>query len=251
MPIPKEQLVREAASFKRDASKEFDRIVKALIDLVWAATTPTADFLFESDPVLDAEANALLRGFSDSLAAIAKRRAEELIRASLEYYDFEDDWRVVDGEGEDETLLWRFDMEGSHLKELLEIWIAIAVLNEISKGELLVLVSRYLNNPYASPLWRGIPKNALRWGRGYSKNILEQISVIGQNAIIAASRHAEWVNERRKGARYYIRRRGSWYDCPECDSLCGYPIPIETPFDYVHSRCMCYPEYHYEPIPNV
>ena len=248
MPIPNDSLIKSAASFKRDASKEFDRIVKALIALVWAKTTPTVDFLFESDPDLDAEANALLRGFSDTLSELAKKRAEDVIRASLGYDDSDYAWETVEGEDYD-SVLFRFDMQGSHLKELLDIWIAIAVLYKISQSELLVLISRYINNPYTSPLWRGIPRDALRWGRGYSLNILDQIAVIGQNAIIGAARYAEWMDERRKGAKYYIRRRGSNYDCDECQDMANVPIPIETPFEIPHPRCCCYPEYFYGEMP--
>ena len=248
MPIPNERLIREAAAFKREASREFDRVVKALLDLVWAKGKPSADFLFENDADLDAEANAILRAFSDSLAEKAKRRAEAIIRASLDYYDFDEDWNQVDNVDEATPLLWRFDMQGSHLKELLEIWIALAVVNNIGKSELRVMISRYLNNPYASPFWKGIPKDALRWGRGYRKNILDQIGVIGQNAIIGAARFAEWDEERQKGATYYIRRRGSNYDCPDCDSLCGYPIPIDEPFVFLHSNCCCWAEYFYDSL---
>jgi hypothetical protein len=143
------------------------------------------------------------------------------------------------------------DMAGSHLKSLLEIWIALAVANGIPKGELSVLISRYLNNPFASPMWNGLPKDILAWGRGYDRNIVDQLAVIGQNAIVSSARYSEWLNERNKGAQYYIRHRGSWFDCPDCDSLCEYPIPIETPFVWLHSRCMCWPEYFYEPMPNV
>ena len=246
MAIPNEALVKEAASFKRDASREFDRVVAALIALVWAKGKPTSDFLFENDPELDAEANAILRDFSDFLADKAKKRAESVIRAYLEG-DYPDAWDEAAGEGED-GILFRFDMAGSHLKELLEIWIALAVLNGIGKSELRVLISRYLNNPYSSPLWKGVPADALKWGRGYRKNILEQIAVIGQSGIIGAARYAEWVKEKEDGAVYYIRRRGSNYDCPDCDSLCGYPIPIEEPFEYLHANCMCRAEYFYEPL---
>ncbi len=246
MPIPNDPLVREAAAFKRDASKEFDRVVAALIALVWAKGKPTSDFLFENDEELDAEANALLREFSDTLASLAKKRAEAVIREYLGG-DYDEAWDLADGEGED-AILFRFDMAGSHLKELLEIWIALAVLNNIGKSELRVLISRYLNNPYASPLWKGIPKDALKWGRGYRKNILEQIAVIGQSGIIGAARYAEWMKEKEDGAVYYIRRRGSNYDCPDCDSLCGYPIPIDEPFEQYHPLCCCFPEYHYEKI---
>ena len=249
MSVSNDRLVSEAAAFRRDASREFDRVVKALLDLVWAKRAPTRDFRFTDDAELDAEANAILRGLSDTLAARAKARAESIIRDSLPEYDFgeewEDDW---DSDDEDGTpLLWRFDMEGSHLRDLLEIWIALAVLDGIAKSELRVLISRYISNPFASPLWSGVPKGALAWGRGYSKNILEQITVIGQNAIVRASRRAEQREERRGGATYYIRRRGSNYDCDVCEDMA---IPIDVPFDFPHPRCMCYPEYHYGPIPN-
>ena len=244
-----DSVLRAAASFKRDASREFDKAVRALLDIVWSKREPTRDFRFTDDPALDAEANAILRGLSDALVEKAKARAEALIRESIADYDFEEAWDYVDEEDKTTPLLWRFDMQGSHLKDLLEIWIALAVVNNIHKAELRVLISRYLNNPYASPLWKGVPKGALAWGRGYSKNILDQIGIIGQNAIIGTARRAEWEDESAKGATYYIRRRGSYFDCPDCDSLCGYPIPIEVPFEIKHSRCCCFPEYHYDTIP--
>jgi len=254
MAVSNERLVSGAAAFRGDASREFDRAVQALLALVWAKRVPTTDFRFADDAELDSEANAVLRGLSDTLVERAKARAEAIIRESLPEYDFGDewdeDWDAVDDE-DGTTLLWRFDMEGSHLKDLLEIWIALAVAYDISKSELRVQISRYLNNPYSSPLWGRVPKGALSWGRGYSKNILEQITVIGQNAIVGATRRAEQRGERRNGATYYIRRRGSGYDCDVCDDLAGYPIPIEEPFYIPHSRCMCYPEYHNGPIPNV
>ena len=249
MPVSNDRLASEAAAFRREAAREFDRVVRALLDLVWARRRPSGDFRFTDDAELDAEANELLRGLSDTLAAKAKARAEAIIRDSLADYDFgeewDEDWEPADEE-DGTPLLWRFDMEGSHLRDLLEIWIALAITNGIAKSELRVLISRYINNPYASPLWAGVPKGALAWGRGYSKNILEQMTVLGQNAITMAARRAEQRDERSRGATYYIRRRGSNYECGTCDDLCGYPIPIEEPFEIPHSRCMCWPEYHYD-----
>lgn len=245
MAISNDDLLRAAAAFKRTASREFDKAVKALIDLVWAKGTPTADFLFENDPELDSEANAILRGLSDALVANAKARAEAVIRAAFADYDMDEAWDYVDDVDEATPLFWRFDMQGSHLKELLEVWIALAVVNGIGRSELRVLISRYLNNPFASPLWRSIPKNALRWGRGYARNILDQIAVIGQNAIIGAVRYAEWEKEKANGAVYYIRRRGSSYNCDECQSIANRMFPISVPFYIPHSRCCCYPEYFY------
>lgn len=248
MAVSNERLSTEAAAFKREAAREFDKAVKALLDLVWAKRAPTRGFRFADDPEIDAEANAILRGLSDTLVAKAKAKTEAIIRASLANYDFGEEWTEdwESANNQDGTpLLWRFDMEGSHLRELLEVWIGVAVANNISKSELRVLVSRYLSNPYASPLWNGVPKDALAWGRGYSRDIIGQLSILGQNTIVLAARRAEQRNEMQNGATYYIRRRGSGYDCEECDDLCGYPIPIDEPFEMPHSRCMCWPEYHH------
>ena len=76
------------------------------------------------------------------------------------------------------------------------------------------------------------------------------MGVIGQNLIIDGARAHEWRKEMAGGATYYVRRRGSNYDCPDCDSLCGYPIPIDVPFERLHSRCVCWAEYHYDEMPG-
>lgn len=246
--LDNDNLTKRAASFKRVASSEFDKALKALIDLAFKYGEMGADFLWEKDPELNDEANRICRDLSDALADRAKAIARGIFEDSLDDYDFDDAWDR-DGDEWYVPIITRFDQEGSLLLELLEIWLALAFVNKIAKGELRVLVSRYLSNPFASPLWRGLPLDVLKWGRGYSRNILDQIVVIGQNAIISAYRYAEWQEARANGAEYYIRRRGSYYDCPECDSLCGYPIPIEIPFEWLHSRCMCWPEFHYEPMP--
>lgn len=240
-----ERLIRGAASFKKSASSEFDKAVAALITLAYGYIEMGEDFLWEGDPDLYDEAMEICRNLSDTLAEKAKAIARGVFEESLDDYDFDEAW---DRGNSDEyiPILTRFDMEGSHLLELLAIWIAIAFVNDIPKGELRVLVSRYLSNPFTSTLWKGLPKDALKWGRGYSRNIVDQMSIIGQNAIVSAYRYAEWRQETANGATYYIRRRGSNYDCPDCDSLCGYKIPIYEPFDFIHSRCMCWPEYHYD-----
>lgn len=248
--LDSQSLAERVAPFKRYAASEFDKAVRALIALAYKYKGMGAEFLWGKDPELNDEALRICRGLSDSLAERAMAIARGIFEDSLDDYDFEDDWDRDDGD-DFVPLITRFDMEGSHLLELLEIWIAIAFVNGISGGELRVLVSRFLSNPFASPLWRGLPRDVLKWGSGYSRNIIDQLTVIGQNAIVSAYRYAEWQEARANGANYYIRRRGSGYDCPECDSLCGYPIPIYIPFEWLHSRCMCWPEYHNEPMPYV
>jgi len=240
-----QRLTKLAASFRNAASSEFDRAVKKLIALAWEYGEPTDNFLWETNPEMDAKANEILRELSDNLARKAKETARSAIANELEFLDFNELWDEANGDDGGATLLFRFDMQGSHIKELLAIWIALAAVNHIGKTHLRILISRYINNPFTAPLWKGIPLDALRWGSGYSKNIVAQLAVIGQNAIVAAKRLAEWKEAAENGADYYIRRRGSNYDCKECDALCNKPIPMDVPFEFLHSNCMCYAEYHY------
>lgn len=244
-----ETISKGTASFRKDSGKEFDKAVAALIALAYRYKYMGQDFLWEKDPELNDEANRICMELSDALADRAKEIAKSIVMGSLEYYDFEEDWDREEDEWH-VPILVRFDQQGSFLKELLEIWIALAFVHSLTMGELRVMISRYLANPFASPLWKNLPKDILNWGRGFAKDIKHQIEIIGRNAIISASRRAEWEDAAAKGATYYIRRRGSNYDCPDCDSLCGYPIPITVPFEFLHSNCMCVAEYHYGPIPN-
>lgn len=246
--LDNETLTKKVAAFKKESRKDFDKAVAALIALAFLHKDMGADFLWDKDQELDAEANRICRELSDTLTEKAKDLARDAVK-ELDDYDIEEFWDVA----RDEWFVpvtTRFDQQGSFLKELLEIWVAIAFLQGLTQGELRVEISRFLANPFLSPLWRGLPRDILKWGRGYSKNIAEQIAVIGQNAILSAVRLAEWKNAKDNGATYYIRRRGSGYDCPDCDDLCGYPIPIDEPFEFLHSRCMCWAEYHDGEIPT-
>lgn len=242
-----ELVASKTAAYKKDSRKEFDKAVAALIALAWRYRRFGADFLWDKDPELEMEANRICRELSDALAQRAKLVAAEIMEASLGEYDFDEAWDAETGD-DYIPVITRFDQQGSFLKELLEVWIALAFVHSLTQGELRVMISRYLANPFTSPLWKDLPKDILQWGRGYSKDIASQIAVIGQNSIIAAVRNAEWQDARADGATYYIRRRGSYFDCPDCDSLCGYPIPIEVPFEFLHSHCMCVAEYHYDPL---
>lgn len=241
--ISNDTLTREAASFKSDARKHFDSAVAGLIALAWPWRKE--NFRFEDIPSVYTDATAACVALSDRCADAAKRRLSAIIEDSLDYSDADAAWDYVYGDDSEE----RFDMAGSHLLELLALWIGVAAANGWTKGYTRVMVSRYLANPFLCPEWRGIPIDALSWGSGYAKDISGQIAVIGQTLIIRGARYAEWVDAQAKGAVYYVRRRGSNYDCPRCDETVGIPIPITVPFETYHARCCCYPEYFYEPMP--
>ena len=220
----------------------------ALLSLAWEYQSLGEDFSFEADAALYEEALRICRDLSDKCARDAKNRALQLIR-EYDLYDEDEIWDYAMDEG-DNNVLARFDMAGSHLLKLLDLWVAVALSNGFTKEYTRISILRYIGNPYASGLFGKVQKDILRWGRGFDRNLIDQLSVIGQNTIVDAARYAEYLDAVGNGATYYIRRRGSNYVCPECDDLCGEPIPIEEPFIRTHSRCMCWPEYHYSPIPE-
>ena len=247
--LSNDYLVQEAASYKSDAKKRFDAALKALLVLAWKYKDAMGgDFSFEANPELYAEALRICREMSDGCSEDARKRLYSIVEDSLDYANEDVAWDYA-STYEDESITTRFDMAGSHLIKLLDIWIAVAFTNGFTKDYTRISILRYINNPFASGLFGAWGKDVLKWGRGYSKNIADQLAIIGQNAIIGGARYAEWVDEQAKGATYYVRRRGSSYDCDMCESIAGIPIPIDTPFEYLHSRCCCYPEYFYEPMP--
>ena len=242
-----ERIIEAASAFKTDAKRLFEDAVAALIALAFRYSKFGVNFIWDSDPVLDRECNAILRDLSESLARKAKEKASAIIEEEG-WEDWEDEaLEAAEGEGEN-GILWRFDMAGSHLRELLEIWVALAFAEKMTPAYLKILVLRYINNPYASPLWSRLPAGLLKWGRGYQKDLIAQIVLIGQDSIVDAVRRAEWLDAMERGAAYWIWRRGSNYDCPECEENKGRVFPMDVPFDTLHARCMCWPEYHYEPF---
>lgn len=246
--LNRDTLIDEAASYKNDAKKRFDAALAALLALAWRYKDKIqGEFSFSANPDLYDEALRICREMSDGCAEDARKRLFEAIEDSLDYADEDVAWEYAE-DLDGEPLMDRLDMAGSHLLDLLNLWIAVALAKGFTQHYTRIVIVRYLNNPFASGYFGAWGKGVLKWGSGYSKNIWEQLSIIGQNAIISGARYAEWVDAQAKGATYYVRRRGSNYDCPDCDALCGYPIPIDEPFDYIHSRCCCYPEYFYEPM---
>lgn len=249
--LNQQELTDSVAQYKKESKKHFDVALSALLALAWKyKDTLGGDFRFDADSGLYDEALKICRELSDKCAESARKRAETLINESLDYADADAAWESQGETSDGDALIARFDMAGSHLLQLLELWIAVAFTNNFTKGYTRISIIRYLNNPFASGLFGAWGKDILKWGRGYSKNIEEQLALIGQGAIISVARYAEWVDAQAKGAAYYVRRRGSSYDCDMCESIANIPIPISVPFEYLHARCMCYPEYYYDEMPE-
>lgn len=244
--LNQEKLVDEVANFKKDAKKRFNAALAALLALAWEYKDRLDEkkFSFEANPELYNEALRICREMSDGCAEDAQKRLFAIVEDALDYADEDAAWEQVYDDA-----LERFDMAGSHLLELLAVWIGVAMVEKWTESYTKIMISRNLANPFLCPEWNSIPLDALAWGRGYAKDISKQLTLIGQNAILGGARYAEWVDEQAKGAQYYVRHRGSNYPCEVCQELAEVPIPIDKPFEPSHGRCVCYPEYFYEPMP--
>lgn len=236
--LSNETLISEAARFKTNAKSRFDKALAALLALAWKYQHLGSDFSFDADRELYSRALEICREMSDGCMADAQDHIRNM---------FGEEFEMGDAYGRD--ALERMDMAGSHLLELLNIWVALAFANGYTQAYTRISIGRYMNNPFASGMFGAWGRDVLKWGRGYDKNLINRLAVIGQNLIIDETRRMEWMDEKAKGAKYYIRRRGSGYDCDICDENCGFPIPISVPYERIHSRCVCWPEYHDEDNP--
>ena len=228
--------------FGRDAKSRYDQTVAALVALAWKYPKSEGDFAWDTEPELYAEALRLCRELTDNCLKDVRRVIAGVIGDSLDYADEEIAYEsAVNGR----DYLARFDMAGSHLLELLAVWITLGLQKDYTASYIRIVASRYANYPFLNPLWREAGKS-LGWGRGYGFNIYSRLQRIGWDLIIDAVRYAEWVDAQAQGALYFIMRRGSSFDCPTCDEMCNHKIPITVPIDRPHPNCMCWPEYHFE-----
>jgi len=242
--LKQETLVRETAEYKRDARRLFDAHLASLLALAWPFHKEKG-FSFEINEDLMVAAYDDCIQLSDECAEQAEKRYLTTIVNLGDTVDEEAVWKNI----YNDSVVESFDMAGTHLLDLLTAWIGVAAANEWTKDYTRIMIGRYLSNPYLCPQWNTVPRDLLAWGAGYAKDISEQLALIGQNLIVQASRYAEWLDESAQGATYYILRRGSTYDCGVCDEMCNVPIPITEGWTPPHARCLCYAEYHYEPLP--
>ena len=214
--------------------------VEKILALVWDARSDK--FAFADNPDVDAEVNRILAQMSDGMLEEARTSARNLLK-SLDFDEWEDDaLEAAEREIGDETTLFRFDMQASHLKQLLESWIIVAAVYGLSRSRVWIDLKTYLTNPMASRLWRGAGRGPMRWGRGYVNNLIEAYRRLIRDYLHRAYLYAQLNKYAEEGAIGYTIHRGSTYDCPLCDSYTGMVWPLDAEILPIHVNCMCYTE---------
>lgn len=235
----REQLIDAMASVKPDVRKRMDAAIAAIFALAWKYRGE--NFSFEAHEDIDAEVNRILAAMSDGNLADAEDRAKRLLE-DLELEEYEDEaLEFAEREIEGQDALHRFDMHAWHLKDLLAGWLIVAGIAEFTKQKTMLNLYAYLGNPMASADWRKAGLNAPHWGTGYAVNVLNGMTVIGQDHINRAYQYALIQDFSAQGAIGYRTVRNSGYDCPFCDEMTQKIWPLDEIVLPYHPRCVCLP----------
>ena len=84
------------------------------------------------------------------------------------------------------------------------------------------------------------------YGKGYYKNAYQNIVRNASQVIALAWGQAEQEYGQENKAIGYFVHRGSSYNCPVCDDLCGYMHPLDTMVIPAHVSCRCRVEFTFK-----
>ena len=245
------RVVEEMAKAKGDVERRLRKKVSEIIRECSAYAYLGYSFTFDIADLAD-KVNMSLIALSDAILEDIEERA---VRA-IEYAEAEDEKdkillyikREIDGQ----DIVARLDKHCSTLRYFLEGWIAIGMVNKIKEHELTNYILQYIDNPFASPLWQeafnaGYYSTAIRsrgysYGKGNQRNVLSALTEIERYAINEAFQYGRLLHYGKTGAIGYIIHRGRSYDCPHCDSNCGFVIPLNDIRLPQHNRCCCWSE---------
>ena len=246
-----ERVIEEMARAKDDVERRLRQYIPEIIRECMAFAYLGKTFTFDIQDLSD-KVNAELIALSDAILDDIESRA----KAAIKYAEEEDDEDAIllyirrkIGE---EDLVQRLDKHCSTLRYFLEGWIAIGMVKNIREYELTNQILSHLDNPFASPLWQeafdagylstAIQTRGYSYGKGNQRNVLSALTEIERYAINEAFQYGRLLHYGKTGAIGYIIHRGSSYDCPHCDSNCGFVIPLNDIRLPQHNRCCCWSE---------
>lgn len=244
-----DRVIREMAKAQEDVERQFRIYIPEIIRECAAFAYLGKYFTFDYTSELDDTINARLIALSDAIMEDIEARA----RKAIEYAEAEEDEDAIlfyiRRPIEEQDIIQRLDKHCSTLRFFLEGWIAIGMVNKINEYELTDIILSHIDNPLASPLWQeafnaGYLSTSIRgeysFGKGNQRNVLSALSEIERYAINEAFQYGKILGYGKKGAIGYVIHRGSSYDCPHCDSNCGFVIPLNDIRVPQHNRCVCF-----------
>lgn len=246
-----DRVIEEMAKAKGDVERELRKYIPEIIRECMAFAYLGKTFTFDVSDLSD-RVNQRLIALSDEILSDIEERAKKVIEFAEEEDDEDIILPYIKRKIGEEDIVQRLDKHCSTLRYFLEGWIAIGIVNNIKEHELTRQIFTYFDNPFASPLWQeafnaGYLSDAIRgglyqYGKGNQKNVLSALTEIERYAINEAFQYGRVLKYGKMGAIGYIIHRGSSYDCPHCDSNCGFVIPLNDIRLPQHNRCCCWSE---------
>jgi len=248
--MTRDELIDLLVAVKGDVEKAIKRLCHEVVSFSEPYRYLGKDFTFDTDATLDSKVNRLLVLLGDDILdtiredVLQNAETEEDKEAILAYVNRNSYGGLTPTE--------RVDSYSTHLKHLVEGWLAIGFATGLSSGEILSDIFIFMRDPRLSPAWRDAEmegfraaifgREGLAWGRGVAKSPIEGITLVGQTMITEAWQKGTLLGYAHLGASGYIIHRGSTYDCPLCDSYCEKVYPLEFLVLPLHPRCCCWTE---------
>ena len=246
-----DRVIDEMAKAKDDVERRLRQYIPEIIRECMAFGYLGKNFTFDVSDLSD-RVNSRLVALSDAILDDIESRA----KWAISYADEEDNEDAIllyiKRKIGEEDIVQRLDKHCSTLRYFLEGWIAIGMVNKLKEYEITNNILSYIDNPFASPLWQeafnaGYYSTAIRsrgysYGKGNQRNVLSALTEIERYAINEAFQYGRLLHYGKTGAIGYIIHRGSSYDCPHCDSNCGFVIPLNDIRLPQHNRCCCWSE---------
>ena len=246
-----ERVIEEMARAKGDVERELRLYIPEIIRECMAFAYLGKTFTFDVSDLSD-RVNSRLIALSDAILDDIESRAKTAIKYAEEEDDEDAILLYIRRQIGEEDLVQRLDKHCSTLRYFLEGWVAIGMVNNIKEYELTNQILSHIDNPFASPLWQeafnaGYLSTAIRsrgysYGKGNQRDVLSALTEIERYAINEAFQYGRLLHYGKTGAIGYIIHRGSSYDCPHCDSNCGFVIPLNDIRLPQHNRCCCWSE---------
>ena len=245
------RVIEEMAKAKSDVERRLRQYIPEIIRECMAFAYLGRTFTFDIQDLSD-KVNAELITLSDAILEDIESRARTVIKYAEEEDDEDAILLYVRRRIGEEDLVQRLDKHCSTLRYFLEGWVAIGMVKNIKEYELTNQILSYIDNPFASPLWQeafdagylstAIQTRGYSYGKGNQRNTLSALTEIERYAINEAFQYGRLLHYGKTGAIGYIIHRGSSYDCPHCDSNCGFVIPLNDIRLPQHTRCCCWSE---------
>ena len=246
-----DRVIDEMAKAKDDVERRLRQYIPEIIRECMAFGYLGKNFTFDVSDLSD-RVNSRLIALSDAILDDIESRAKWAISYAEEEDDEDAILLYIKRKIGEEDIVQRLDKHCSTLRYFLEGWIAIGMVNKLKEYELTNNILSYIDNPFASPLWQeafnaGYLSTAIRsrgysYGKGNQRNVLAALTEIERYAINEAFQYGRLLHYGKTGAIGYIIHRGSSYDCPHCDSNCGFVIPLNDIRLPQHPRCVCWSE---------